>query len=394
MSDYRRFVSYVYLYENGIKTVNAGFVRVESRGNQCRINISMKNMHQSGSNCEAYAFVRKGKELLGIPIGTVNVKNHLGEMQCVTETRHIGNTEYGLDSIAGIIVVGENGRIYGTGWDDELIDILSFRTNWQENSTENPEDEALMDELGVLIYDGKEDLSMEIAAMPEADVMIAQHDDSETEIETEIEKAEIEKEPEEDLEQTKESEKEPEEMVAEKEADSPQQQMSMWLREQLETLEADKKQVHIHNIAKQAQKRRQAEEMHFQEYTIKNEDFRRKNIENVFNKCPKMSPFDKQGQLDCVKMDIQDIGMLPMDCWAFGSNSFVLQGYYSYRYLILVREHYPKESQAMFYLGIPGLYTGQTQFIASMFGFAKFQAVGWRKNGEIEGDFGYWCHLL
>ena len=42
MSDYSRFVSYMYLYENGLKTMNAGFVKVESRNGQCRIGLSLK----------------------------------------------------------------------------------------------------------------------------------------------------------------------------------------------------------------------------------------------------------------------------------------------------------------------------------------------------------------
>ena len=44
MSDYRRFVSYMYLYENNIKSMNAGFLKVECRQGQCRLNLSLKNV--------------------------------------------------------------------------------------------------------------------------------------------------------------------------------------------------------------------------------------------------------------------------------------------------------------------------------------------------------------
>ena len=45
MADYNRFISYIYLYERGMKTINTGFAKVESRGPQCRIDITMKNMY-------------------------------------------------------------------------------------------------------------------------------------------------------------------------------------------------------------------------------------------------------------------------------------------------------------------------------------------------------------
>ena len=33
----------------------------------------------------------------------------------------------------------------------------------------------------------------------------------------------------------------------------------------------------------------------------------------------------------------QDIGKLPRECWIHGNNSFLLHGYYNFRYLILVK---------------------------------------------------------
>ena len=42
-----RFISYMYLYENGRKTINSGFVRVESRNGQCRLSIHMSGIYHS-----------------------------------------------------------------------------------------------------------------------------------------------------------------------------------------------------------------------------------------------------------------------------------------------------------------------------------------------------------
>ena len=45
VAEYRRFISYMYLYEDGRKTINSGFVRVENRDDQCRILIHMSGVY-------------------------------------------------------------------------------------------------------------------------------------------------------------------------------------------------------------------------------------------------------------------------------------------------------------------------------------------------------------
>ena len=45
MAEYHRFVSYVYAYENNLKTRNSGFARVETRDRQCFIYLHMKEMY-------------------------------------------------------------------------------------------------------------------------------------------------------------------------------------------------------------------------------------------------------------------------------------------------------------------------------------------------------------
>ena len=42
MTDYKRMVSYMYLYENGIKKKNVGFARIEVKDGQCRFTLHMQ----------------------------------------------------------------------------------------------------------------------------------------------------------------------------------------------------------------------------------------------------------------------------------------------------------------------------------------------------------------
>ena len=127
MAEYNRFISYIYLYERGIKTINTGFAKVESRGGQCRINVMMKNMyHESHVKFSAYMFVRKGNKLVGIYLGDLKTENNTGEFDKTTDTDNIEGTGYGLEQVAGMIIRGDNGKIYGTGWDDDALNVDAF----------------------------------------------------------------------------------------------------------------------------------------------------------------------------------------------------------------------------------------------------------------------------
>ncbi len=43
MSEFRRIITYLYLYEEGVKGRNIGFAKVEKREQRCLLEIHMKN---------------------------------------------------------------------------------------------------------------------------------------------------------------------------------------------------------------------------------------------------------------------------------------------------------------------------------------------------------------
>ena len=134
MSDYSRFVSYIYLYENGIKTMNAGFVKVESRNAQCRVSVSLKNVYSGSEYCKAYMFIRFGKELRGIYLGNIRIRNHSGEWTFRTDAGNLAGSGYRLDQISGMIIEDGQGKNYGTRWDHGDLDMGRFNTRWQQEA--------------------------------------------------------------------------------------------------------------------------------------------------------------------------------------------------------------------------------------------------------------------
>ncbi len=102
---------------------------------------------------------------------------------------------------------------------------------------------------------------------------------------------------------------------------------------------------------------------------------------------PKIQAFDSEYGCVILVIKPQDIGLLPREIWIYGNNSFLLHGYYNYRYLILARLENP-HGKARYLLGIPGHYYSNEKYMASMFGFPHF--VLSKKQTADDGRFGYW----
>lgn len=101
-------------------------------------------------------------------------------------------------------------------------------------------------------------------------------------------------------------------------------------------------------------------------------------------RCVKMTAVD--GFEECIRMKPNDIVCFPKRYWSLGQNSFLLHGYYNYRYLMAAR--YIEDGVEKYVIGVPGEYHNNEKIMASMFGFGIFTGK------EDEGEKGYWCMNL
>ena len=106
MAEYRRFISYMYLYENGRKTINSGFVRVESRNGQCRLSIHMSGIyHSEAKKYQIYMLIRVSGDYIGIAIGDLLIQKQTGDMELTMDSDHLMGTTYDLDRVAGMVLL-------------------------------------------------------------------------------------------------------------------------------------------------------------------------------------------------------------------------------------------------------------------------------------------------
>lgn len=424
MADYNRFVSYIYLYERGIKTMNTGFAKVESRGGQCRVNITMKNMyHESHVKFSAYMFVRESGKLLGIYMGDLTTQNSSGEFSCVTDSGNIEGSGYGLEDIKGMIIRGENGKIYGTGWDDEALAVDRFMPLGEQK--EDSASGHMRAAAALASADMKEEAAASAAppsapesdfpgfaaAKPEVSPPSAPATDASAPApapRTAAAKPENEAPAPASV---------PRAAAAKPESDGPEGATSGEVHMTSASAAAPVTQVDTaapviapmtqadmaadgsspvpmrvldggrFNDAVQmecsAQTKSDSKGQQAGEVRPESQAQAPSVLEKIIDQGMRMYPFEDDQITACVRLEPQDIGMLPMQYWRLASNSFLLHGYYSYRHLIMAQRN-----DGTFIFGIPGVNYERERFMASMFGFDQFKPV--RANAREGSEFGYW----
>ncbi len=101
---------------------------------------------------------------------------------------------------------------------------------------------------------------------------------------------------------------------------------------------------------------------------------------------PVLNQFSEENQVLCVRIEIKDVRLLPAKYWSMVNNSFLLHGFFNYRYLAFGR------IGQNWFVGIPGIYQNQEHVMASIFGFPDF--LPQKQKTERREQPGYWYRIL
>lgn len=310
MSDYRRMVSYIYSYDEGIKNKNVGFARIESRNGQCKILVNLKGTTSlSGNEQQVYLFRKEEERLVGVHLGNFLVKNGTGEFREITNSDNIKNSGYGLSSMGGVLIrsTEDSKKIFASGWDDGILKVDNFIS---------------------------EDQKVEV--MKTEEVAQEEYIVEEVKLEEKVEVEEV---------------------------------------EEMETEEVEAGEV-VESVVEEEQENR----------LVAAEEKTKNYWEQLCDSYTKVQAFEGEPEITCLKINLKDIERLPKKNWPLVNNSFLLHGYYSYRYLILANLNPMRNKEYM--IGIPGIFHPNEKFVAAMFGFEYFKPV--KKSSTMTGQFGYW----
>ena len=344
MSDYRRLISYIYEYEGKEKVKNVGFVKLEARNGQCRLHVNVKRMYVGGNAIGVYLLGKDGEKTF---LGNVFARGGAGEFRATLDAKNVEGSGRELDTYYGLVVhdVKNSWRSYKTVWED--APVLPEAENVIQ-----PAEEAMQPMGEEVVQSAEEAVRQPMAVVKSAEVLVS---------------AEIEDEDvllgSEDFAGTKEEMKTTAQET-EPEIAAPASPHAVRSPE-LENPE-------ILRYLQESEEVSPDPELLWQEL--------RKSY-------PKIQPFDYDGTSEVLTIRPQDIGRLPRESWIYGNNSFLLHGYYNFRYLILIRLEKP-ESAPRYLLGVPGHYYSSEKYMANMFGFPNF--VLSKKQPPNDGRFGYW----
>ena len=119
MSEYQRFVSYIYEYQNHTRLQNCGFSKVEVRNSRCRLQIHMK-LHTVPFTpvFQVYAFIPSEHQHIAVPLGKAAWQQGVVYADFMLPQQQIAQTPYGLKDLGGLYIQTEHGQLFATAWKD------------------------------------------------------------------------------------------------------------------------------------------------------------------------------------------------------------------------------------------------------------------------------------
>ena len=343
MAGMKRFVTYIYSYEEGKKGSNIGFAKIEIRGEDCRIEIHLRGVYATQAACSVYLFRINDGRIEGVPVGEMRLAGGKGDFGAIVKAGHLADTPLGIGDMEGIVLLGGDEQIFLSRWKEGAPFSVS-QDNFVKWEPDIPE-EADMIQPDPPVHARQ-------TAEPVADAESVQPQPSVEEMTVPV----------------------PDAVTA---AIEPQP---------VPASDA----VTTANEAQPAPENVQATEMPvrniFPAYDW------REVWEKLQQEHPIFMPFADR-RATCIQIELKDIRELPRRYWYLGNNSFLLHGFFNYRYLLI-----GKTGEERWFLGIPGIYQRQERVMAAIFGFPEFLPAAVSGEGDAGAEpvnrFGCWYRYI
>lgn len=400
---WNRFISYIFRYHNYDKCENVGFAKVQKQNEKGKMQVNLKDQVKKEGLYSVYLY----RETLADPeeypeavpdsmipvvlyLGKISIKSGRGEGSFTFDWNNVNHTGRPITAWSGIIIrrMGEEeSDIFCSSWTDNTVDYSQAFARREEETargiaaTEYDRRRMLSETMadseknirpGNVVQmtadfrkaDNSQEQSYKDMGVSETDTA-SENTDNESATEAMTSEAVTSKA--EETADTDNTNTDGQEAVLPKTEESPDEETFS------QTDEETEKRVTAAEVLE----------------TMK-EDGRAAELMASREKLPLLPncPDGENGVIECVKINPNDIGLLNMDNWRLGVNSFLTHGFYSYKYLMLGRVLFDEEDSNGYILGVPGEYSAKEKYLAGIFGFDRFIPV---KETRIKtGSFGYW----
>lgn len=393
MGRYERMICYLYEYQDGHKGANVGYVKLEKRGEQCRVLIQMRRADLA-TLPQAALFQQEKTGVLLIPIGVMRDNNGSMKGQYEGNVDNLAGTGLSLDDVHGVLVYVEEGHYFASTWNLEQIDARQLRW-WQGDQHEDAGKAEALPEGG---SETSQDMvvSSDRSSETPQNMVISADRSSET-LQNMVASADSSNEATQNMVVSSDSSNgTPQNMVisSDRSSEAPQNMVAS-----SDSSNETPQRFADHLASAQAGISRKPENASMERCSQSAEvtgqsicgscPFQRKELDygkKMLLTFPVMRPFGERYPGQCVRIEPQDIGCLPMRMWSLSGNPFLMQGYFQYRHLIFM------EWEKGYVIGVPGIYSNMMQSKAENAGFREFIAICGQKN--CRGAFGYWLMPL
>lgn len=301
MSGMKRFVAYIYSYENGEKNENIGFAKMELRAKEGRMEIHIRGAAPVQKGVKVNLFIREQGKIVAIPLGEMPMQGGRGDFLTAFELENVMGTELNFRAMEGILLLARDGSIFMSRWKEgEPFRVVPEQIRFWEKKHVAEEADTGQETTPTI-----ETTQPQTAQPPETTQLQQQDHTQETVSATELP---------------------------------------------------------VRNIYPQCDW-----ETCWEFLLANHEHF----------------AFYKEGEITCVKIELKHIRELPRRYWYLGNNSFLLHGFFNYRYLVV-----GKMEESTWFIGVPGIYQAQERVMATIFGFPEFMPE------PVENQFGYWYRIV
>lgn len=388
--DYKRFISYLYSYVEGEKGVNVGYIRCEQRQGICRFTLNLQDRQGiEDGHYKVYLYrVEKDGTPVGYYLDEMTLHQCSGELRKQTPCKNVWNTNSRIEDFDGVIAVYDKEHMYASQWSDEPIQTGLFLTysDWLEKkgTPGKSASEYKRESEGLFLHTREarqlqnESVVSDGMEFPEAaeDHSVPFRDGTP------------------DMQMMREQPAESGKAIESRQTAEPGQAAETGQGKATETFSSETSQEMAGDLTQViaeeiAERITDADNQKEQKREAGNKN--RKSISDltirVMENRPKLPDFENHEIFDCVRIEPNDIGLLEMDNWRLGVNSFLTHGYYNYKYLMLGKLRF-QDGVVKAVLGVPGVFDNKEQYIARIFGFDVFVPI---KHTNVKtGNFGYW----
>lgn len=332
----KRFVTYIYEYERGIRGRNVGFIRTDIRDTCCRMEIHIRGLDRFKGKCTVYLVV-PGNDIAGIPAAEILLAQGAGVLKLNFPQNRIGNSGYPVSDLQAIVIRYGGGKVLAGCFVNEPSEkiLRGDFTIWKSGT------EKVSETTEKTTAASTKEMAPEVRTQTAA-------------------KSATEPAP---------------EVQSKAASDSATENISS-LTDSGDTTESS-----IQTSAKpvtEAVKAPGTETV--SETPVHENDQQAQSIAS-----PKSVSYQR--------IEITDIRNLPRNNWHLCNNSFLVHGFFNYHYLVMKTVENEEETQR--FIGVPGIYEQPERMMALLFGFPEFEAATEDATGRphlenANGTFGYW----